>query len=147
MRKSTPIILVEDDPDDQELMRSIVLDLGIESEVKVFSLCEDAYEYLVTTKDTPFIIFSDVNLPRVNGVEFKERIDNNPELRKKSIPFVFLTTTTNQKDVNHVYGTLSVQGFFQKPIGYAEAKELVRMVLSYWYHCKHPNSFDKSVAM
>ena len=147
MRKSTPIILVEDDPDDQELMQTIIRDLGMESEVKVFSMADDAYDYLNTTRDIPFIIFSDVNLPKMDGVQFKEKIDNNPVLRKKSIPFVFLTTTTNQKDVNHVYGNLSVQGFFQKPVGYKEAKELIRMILSYWHYCKHPNSFDKGVSM
>lgn len=146
MHKSTPIIIVEDDPDDQELMRTIINDLDIGSEIKVFGMCDDAYEYLDTTTDSPFIIFSDVNMPRVDGVAFKERIDNNPRLRMKSIPFVFFTTSTNQKAVNSAYANLSVQGYFQKPSGYNEARELVKLILTYWLHCKHPNSFDKGVS-
>lgn len=141
MLKSTPIIVVEDDKDDQDLMQTILKDLKVSSPVLFFSLCEDAFRYLKTTSDVPFIIFCDINLPKQDGLQFKEQVDKDKQLRKKSIPFVFYSTSTNQKSIDKAYSTLNIQGFFEKPNSYGEAKQLVKLVLEYWYHCKHPNSF------
>lgn len=135
-----PIIFVEDDIDDQEIFTSILEDLEVKNQLIWFNLAEKAFEYLKTTTDSPFIIFSDVNLPKLNGIEFKRRIDTDHELREKSIPFVFYTTSVSQSSVNEAYTKMTVQGFFQKGSTYDEIKKHLQLILEYWQICRHPNS-------
>jgi CheY-like chemotaxis protein len=140
--KSGPIIVVEDDVDDKEVVEEILHELEIPNRLVWFTRTEEAFHYLKTTSDQPFIIFSDVNLPGQNGIEFKRAIDEDPQLRQKSIPFVFYSTAVRQDAVNEAYTQLTVQGFFQKNNSYAEVKNAVRLILDYWKLCKHPNSGD-----
>jgi CheY-like chemotaxis protein len=138
--KSGPIILVEDDADDKELMDDVIRELQIPNKLIWFKNCDAAWRYLKTTTDQPFIIFSDVNLPGRSGIEFKRQIDTDEELRRKSIPFVFYSTSVNQHIVNEAYTQMTVQGFFQKSTGYDEMKYNINMILEYWKACKHPNT-------
>jgi CheY-like chemotaxis protein len=140
MAKTGPIILIDDDVDDQEFFKEILQELGIANELKIFNLCVPAFTYLKTTNDNPFIIFCDVNLPQVSGIEFKRQIDNDLQLRHKSIPFVFYSTSVDQHSVNMAYTQMTVQGFFKKGNNYQEIKKLVGLILEYWEHCQHPNS-------
>lgn len=135
-----PVIILEDDPDDEDILVSIFEELGIRNKVLWFTRAPEALLYLKTTIDTPFLILSDVNLPGLNGIEFKRTIDEDPVLRKKSIPFVFYSTSVDQASVNEAYTQMTVQGFFQKPSTYAETKELISLLFSYWQRCRHPNS-------
>ena len=138
--KSGPIIVIEDDPDDRDVFNDIMKELGIPNPVIWFNLCDDAFDYLKKTTEQPFIIFCDVNVPRLNGVEFKRKIDSNPQLRRKSIPFVFYSTSVDQKTVNEAYTQMTVQGFFQKKNSYSELKETIKLILDYWNDCLHPNT-------
>lgn len=138
--KSGPIILVEDDADDKELMEEAIKDLQIRNQLIWFKNCDKAWDYLKTTSDQPFIIFSDVNLPGQSGIDFKKQIDSDEQLRRKSIPFVFYSTAVNQHIVNEAYTQMTVQGFFQKSNGYDEMKYNLRLILDYWRACKHPNT-------
>jgi CheY-like chemotaxis protein len=138
--KSGPIIIVEDDIDDKELLEDIFHDLNIPNRLNWFRKSGEAFTYLKTTTDQPFLIFSDVNLPVENGIEFKRRIDSDPYLRQKSIPFVFYSTSADQKTVNTAYTELTVQGFFQKESTYDEIKNCIEIIIRYWQKCKHPNS-------
>lgn len=138
--KSGPIILVEDDADDKELMDEVIRDLQITNKLVWFKNCDDAWKYLKTTSEQPLIIFSDVNLPGQNGIDFKKRIDNDHELRRKSIPFVFYSTAVDQHIVNRAYTEMTVQGFFQKSNNYEEMKHTIGLILGYWKVCRHPNT-------
>jgi CheY-like chemotaxis protein len=140
MPKSGPIVIVEDDKDDQELFQDILKEIGVQNELLFFVRCSEAYHYLKTTPEQPFIIISDVNLPEQNGVEFKRSIDEDPELRQKSIPFVFLSTSVEKKLVDTAYKEMTVQGFFKKKPNYGELKSVLRMIVEYWKECRHPNS-------
>ncbi len=100
----------------------------------------DAFNYLKTTRDQPFIIFCDVNLPEQSGIEFKRQIDEHKELRKKSIPFVFYSTSVSLSAVNEAYTQMTVQGFFKKENSYEEIKKTIRVIFDYWQLCQHPNS-------
>jgi CheY-like chemotaxis protein len=140
MAKSGPIVIIEDDTDDKDLFMEILKELEVRNEVTWFTKCEDAFEYLKTTKDQPFLIFSDVNLPKQNGIEFKRQLDSDETLRKKSIPFIFYSTSVAQKIVNEAYTQMTVQGFFQKANSYDEIKNNIRLIIDYWTACRHPNA-------
>ncbi len=140
MAKTGPIIIVEDDADDQEIMGTLMREMNVLNKLLFFSKCDDAFRYLKTTNEQPFIIICDVNLPVVGGLDFKKRIDNDPELRRKSIPFIFLTTTIERKAVNKAYTEMTVQGFFKKSSSINEIKHLLGLIIEYWKNCKHPNT-------
>jgi CheY-like chemotaxis protein len=138
--KSGPVIILEDDIDDQELLESIFRELNVKNKLIWFTIPGEAFNYLKTTSDQPFIIFCDVNLPMETGINFKKRIDDDPYLRQKSIPFVFYSTSVDQKTVNEAYTKMTVQGFFQKGNSFEEIKKTIRLIIDYWMLCKHPNA-------
>ena len=135
-----PIIMIDDDKDDQEILLDVVNDLQLPNKLIFFDKGTDAFHYLKTNTEQPLVIFSDINLPQQSGVEFKRQIDNDPDLRKKSIPFIFFSTYIDKKVVDIAYKELTIQGFFQKSGNYEELKNTIRLIVDYWKICKHPNS-------
>ncbi len=140
MSAKGPLVIIEDDLDDQLLLGEIFNEIKIDNPVLYFSDAKEALLYLQTTTDRPFIIICDVNLPKVNGLELKRIIDSDEQLRKKSIPFIFYSTAVSQQAIDEAYMHLNIQGFFQKGHNYAEIKELMRCMVDYWLHCWHPNT-------
>ena len=138
--KSGPIIVIDDDADDKDLFESILKELAVQNKRLWFANCKDAFDYLRTTEEQPFIIFCDVNMPGLAGIEFKRQIDEHPSLRKKSIPFIFYSTSVNQATVNEAYTKMTVQGFFQKKHRHEEVKRDIKLMLDYWHECRHPNT-------
>jgi len=140
MSKSGPIVIVEDDIDDKELLEDALRELDIANELRHFTRCPDALEYLKTTYEQPFLILSDVNLPGQSGIEFKKQIDSDSQLREKSIPFIFFSTSIDAHTVKTAYTEMTVQGFFQKCYKYEDFKNLLKIIMNYWLVCRHPNS-------
>jgi len=140
MARSGPIVMVEDDADDEAIFTEILKELEIPNKIICFHNSSDAFDYLKKTTEQPFIIFSDVNLPGENGIEFKRRIDADKQLRQKSIPFVFYSTSIDRHLVNEAYTKMTVQGFFKKGNSYDEIKRDIRVVVEYWKMCTHPNA-------
>ena len=138
MNKSGPIIIIEDDIDDQEILTEIFKEHNYENEIIFFGDGELALEFLINTDTEPFIIFSDINLPKLNGVELREKVHNNEDLRIKSIPYLFFTTRAEQKHVVDAYSK-SIQGFFVKPAKYEQLKNTIRIIVEYWQECVSPN--------
>jgi len=140
MAKSGPIVVLEDDADDRGILEEVLKELNIGNKLVWFTKADEAYKYLKTTTEQPFVIFSDVNLPGQNGIDFKRQLDGDEDLRKKSVPFIFYSTSVDQRYVNEAYTQMTVQGFFQKNNSYEEIKENIKLILDYWRVCKHPNS-------
>lgn len=140
MAKSGPIIFVEDDMDDQEFLRDTIERLKVPNELIFFTRAQDAFSFLLNSKVQPLIIFSDINLPMMNGLEFKKMIDENMELRQRSIPFVFLSTSVDKSSVDDAFKNLTVQGFFQKSAGLKELEKTIGTVIDYWHLSRHPNN-------
>lgn len=140
MASTGPIIIVEDDHDDQDIMRDMLQEIGVSNKLILFDNTHDAYQYLKNSNDSIFLIFCDVNLPRQNGIEFKRHIDEDPQLRSRSIPFVFLTTSADKQAIDAAYKEMTVQGFFEKSSSFEEQKKLLKLIMDYWTVCKHPNT-------
>lgn len=138
--QSGPIILIDDDADDKDVFVDILKDLQVPNPVIWFQNCTEAFTYLKETTEQPFIIFCDLNLPGIPGIECKRNIDKDNQLREKSIPFIFCSTTADQKTVNEAYTKMTVQGFFQKPNSYTDYKNMMKLIMDYWGLCRHPNS-------
>jgi len=138
--RARPIILIEDDIDDKDILEEVLTELNLPNKVIWFKNCIDAWQYLYTTTDSPFIIICDINLPLQSGMDFKRQIDTNLEMRRKSIPFIFYSTSASQKLVNEAYMQFTVQGYFKKEYDFEEIKNNMRVILTYWSICKHPNA-------
>jgi CheY-like chemotaxis protein len=140
MAVNGPIIIIEDDEDDQEIIKQVMEELEVKNTILFFTSCLPALLYLKETTDSPFIILCDVNLPIKSGIEFKKDIDKDPELRRRSIPFIFYSTSDDQPTIDYAYTQLAVQGFFRKEAKLKNIHEVVGVILSYWKHCLHPNT-------
>jgi CheY-like chemotaxis protein len=138
MNKSGPIIIIEDDDDDQEILADVFRELAYKNEVIYFGDGEEALAFLISTEIKPFIIFSDINMPKLSGMELREKVHNNEDLRLKSIPYLFFTTSAEQKAVIEAYSK-SVQGFFIKPTSFEDLKRTIRVIVEYWQDCVSPN--------
>ncbi len=139
MTGSGPIIIVEDDIDDQELFKDAIESNGINNEIKFFDSGTDALHYLKTTTDKPFLILTDVNLPKMDGIELRAEVCKDEYLRKKSIPYIFLSTSEDKFAINKAY-EMNVQGYFQKPNSFSGLQILLKQIIDYWSICKHPNN-------
>ena len=138
MNKNGPIILVEDDIDDQLFFVEAFKELNFKNEIIFFSDGQLALDYLTGTNSEPFIVFSDINMPKLNGIELREKVHENEDMRLKTIPYLFFTTAAEQKSVVDAYSK-SIQGFFIKPADFEELKNLVKIIVEYWQNCVSPN--------
>jgi CheY-like chemotaxis protein len=134
-----PIIIVEDDLDDQEIINDILQSLKLSNTILLFSDGTEALTYLQTMKEQPFLILCDINLPKMNGLEFRMEINLDERLRKKSIPFIFFSTNASKETVTKAYD-LTVQGFFVKEHTLKELHDTIALIINYWMQCRHPNN-------
>lgn len=137
--KNGAILLIDDDKDECELIKDALTHEGIENELICFSNGQEALHYLKAAEAPPFLILSDINMPQMGGLELRKQINEDEELKRKSIPFIFLTTSAGASAVKEAY-EMSVQGFFEKPHTMREIRNLLKEVCHYWQRCKHPNS-------
>ena len=139
MNKLGPIIIIEDDKDDQEILAEIFKKLDYENKILFFQDGFKAIEHLSNASEQPFLILSDINMPLISGFELREKIFQNTDLRMKCIPYLFFTTATSQKAILEAY-SLSIQGFFIKPTSFKELEKTIRRIIEYWQECISPDA-------
>jgi CheY-like chemotaxis protein len=140
MVKMGPIIVIEDDIDDQEILSEVFKKLNYSNEVLFFADGEKALDYISDAHVKPFLILSDINMPKINGFELRKRIHTNEELTIKCIPYLFFTTVADNKAVLEAY-SLSVQGFFIKPDSISELESTMKKIIEYWQQCYAPTQY------
>ena len=136
-----PILYVGGDPDDRFLVEQALGEIGSESEVINFDNGYQLVDYLRQTETRPFLILCDLYIPQITGLELKELINSDENLKKRSIPFIFLSESVNARDVDDAYMSL-VQGFYVKPANYAELKELLSAICNYWQRAVLPGRYN-----
>ena len=75
------------------------------------------------------IVLLDLNMPRMNGIEFLQALRADPELKSTSV--VVLTTSNNERDKIEAYD-LNVAGYLVKPVTFSEFAELMAALNKYW---------------
>src|SRR5690242_1783823 len=114
MNKQGPVIVIEDDIDDQDVLTEIFKELNFPNKVIFFTDGQLALDYLNKKEILPFIILSDINMPKLDGFALRQKIQTDSELDLKCIPYLFFSTGLNQQAVINAYSS-SAQGFFVKP--------------------------------
>jgi len=144
MHKDGPIIVIEDDADDQALLEETFKVLNYPNKVIFFSDGYAALDFLKATKVNPFLILSDINMPKINGFELQKKIHNNEHLRIRCIPYLFFTTCADREAVCSAYDH-SAQGFFVKPTTISDLQKIIRKIVDYWHECYSPNQYMESI--
>ena len=103
---------------------------------------EDALNFINDSGDSPFLILSDVNLPKLNGFALREKLKTDEKLSIKCIPYLFFSTAIIQKYVIDAY-SLSAQGFFVKRNSIRELEDTIFAIMEYWRRCAAPNDFPE----
>ena len=134
-------MIIEDDLDDQEVLIEIFKDLGYVNKIIYFHDGNDALAYLNKSDVQPFLILSDINMPKISGFELRNKVFTDQQLQSKCIPYLFFTTSANKKSVVDAY-SMSVQGFFVKPSSMQALENTIRKIVEYWQECIAPNQFD-----
>jgi len=135
-----PIIIIEDDEDDQEILKIVFQKLEYQNKLLFFSDGQKALDFIYAGSIVPFLILSDINLPKLTGFELREKLKTDASLALRCIPYLFFSTALNQKTVIDAY-SLSVQGFFVKQSSMAELEKTITVIMEYWKRCAAPNNF------
>jgi CheY-like chemotaxis protein len=120
------ILLIEDDKINALTLKKGLSRVNNNIELIILETAENALQYLRNGNSTPCIIVLDLNLPKMNGIEFLSIVKKDTSL--KGIPVIVLTTSINPQDKINCYN-LQVAGYFVKPLDYFE---LIESIFNYW---------------
>ncbi len=130
MNSEFRIFVVDDDPDDQELVTEALGMTEIRSVQEYFLDGQELMDRLVAEKAIlPDLILLDLNMPRVDGRTALSRIKSNDKLRH--LPIVILTTSRSDDDVRSCY-RLGANSFITKPARFEELVSVMEKVCEYW---------------
>lgn len=140
MNKKGEIVIIEDDADDRFLLEEVFSSLNYPNKRVYFPDGQEALDYLYKTDTVPFLILSDVNMPKLDGFQLREKLHTDAALQLKCIPYLFFSTAMNQKMVIDAY-SMSAQGFFIKQNSFHQLEQTIRVIMEYWTRCAAPNNF------
>lgn len=123
------ILLIEDDTIEVMKFKRAVSSLGLLHKMTNAENGEVALKILEEKEKLPNIILLDLNMPKINGIEFLSILKKDPKLRH--IPTIILSTSNNQKDLLECY-KIGVSGYVLKPLKYEEYVSKIDKLLSYW---------------
>jgi len=130
MRNRKPILLVEDDRIDAMTVQRALKDIKVANQVIVRENGEEALEYLRDEANfKPAIILLDLNMPKMNGIEFLEVAKTDDSIKK--IPVIVLTTSHGEWDRIQSFD-LGAAGYMVKPVDYTQFVEVIRVIDLYW---------------
>jgi CheY-like chemotaxis protein len=129
MRKKLNILFIEDDEIEVMKLNRTLNSLELKHNFEEAQDGEMALDKLKSNQVLPDIIFLDLNMPKMNGIEFLRILKGNDTL--KYIPTVILTTSNNRKDVLECY-SIGVSGYIIKPLKYDDYVIKIKAVLEYW---------------
>jgi CheY-like chemotaxis protein len=137
MEKQLNILLVEDDEIDVMTVRRAFRKNNITNPLKVAGDGIEALEMLRSGEIPPDnrIILLDINMPRMDGIEFLRELRADPALRSTTV--VVLTTSNEDRDRIHAY-ELNVAGYILKPVTFVSFVESMTMLNKYWTLMEFP---------
>lgn len=133
----SPILLVEDNSDDEELTMRAFKKNKIHNQIVIARDGAEALDYLFGTgayagRDLalmPQLILLDLKLPKIDGLQVLQRLRADP--RTRLLPVVILTSSKEQQDLIEGY-SLGANSYVRKPVDFTEFIEAVRQLGLYW---------------
>jgi two-component system, response regulator len=145
--KTRYILLVEDNPDDEELTLVGLKRSGVLNQVNVVRDGEEAVDFLLAEgayhdrdpKDIPALILLDLKLPKLGGFDVLHKIRSNPVT--SCVPVVILTSSSEEEDVVASY-KMGANSFIRKPVEFNRFADAVRQLGLYWLLLNEPPTLD-----
>jgi two-component system, chemotaxis family, response regulator Rcp1 len=136
--KEAIILLVEDNPADQQLTLRAFKQGKLNTQLFIANDGQEAMDYLLNENrfaneedfPRPDLILLDINMPRKDGKEVLKEIRANPDL--KIIPVIMLTTSDQEKDIIDSYN-LGVNAYISKPVRIADFLNVVSKLEEFWF--------------
>jgi CheY-like chemotaxis protein len=142
MRSLKPILLLEDDTVDAMTVKRATKDLNVTNTLVRVINGEEALKYLRDSANIkPCVILLDLNMPKMNGIEFLKIAKADPQLR--GIPVIVLTTSRADQDKFECFSN-SIAGYIVKPVDYKGFLEAIRILNLYWTLSELPGTTQEA---
>lgn len=128
-KKIRKLLLIDDDEIEQLKFTRVLKKNNRPHEVIIAQHGEAALELLNQNTTKPDVIFMDLNMPRMNGLELLQKLKSNPLLCH--IPVVVLSTSSSETDLKACY-TLGIAGYISKPLHYEAYANCINCLINYW---------------
>jgi len=135
------MLLVDDDPNDIELIQLALLNLPFIRTLDVLTDGEQAIQYLIGTAEQPpvaelpRVVLMDLKLPKLTGIEVLRAIRQNATTQR--LPVVIMSSSAEESDLSACYN-LGVNSYVVKPLDFQEFQTIARQAGSYWMTINHP---------
>ena len=137
--KNLRICLVDDDKDDRETFQDAFNELNSNNVLMTFKNGLEAIDYLNAIEDVPDIIFLDLNMPIMGGLETLREIRKNK--RYKLLSVVIYSTSSSEKDIEETL-VAGANIYITKPTNYRVLKDMLTKVMKMnWQY--HTSELDK----
>lgn len=148
--ESSRLLLVEDDPNDVELIRLALETRGLATPMDVVSDGEAALNYLfgdapgdslddsspsLVARPLPRFVLLDLKLPRINGIQLLQRLRSHPRTRRLVI--VVMSSSQEDSDLNACYD-LGVNSYIVKPQDFRQFSDVIQQISHYWMQLNCP---------
>lgn len=141
------ILLVEDNPDDEELTLRALKKNNIVNEVTVVRDGSEVLDYLFCTgayarrdaSQQPAVILLDLKLPKIDGLEVLKRL--RADERTRLLPVVILTSSKEEQDLVNGY-RFGANSYIRKPVDFVRFIDAVRQLGLYWLVLNEPPPAD-----
>jgi DNA-binding response OmpR family regulator len=141
------ILLVEDNPNDVELAMLALKKNNFANTIHVARDGEEALDFLFCRNafsnrcfdNPPKVVLLDLKLPKIDGLEVLRALKSDS--RTKAVPVVVMTSSKQQRDMVEGY-RLGVNSYIQKPIDFAEFREIIKQLGYYWLVINQPPPAD-----
>ncbi|RZJ92719.1 MAG: response regulator [Chryseobacterium sp.] len=131
MKHNGEIIIIEDDRDDREFLQEILESLRVSNKIVFFEDPTEVLSYITQQSVVPFMVLSDINMPKLNGFELRSLIMEQKDLYDKCIPYIFLSTSDNPENIHKAYRSYA-HGYFKKESNFKNYQSLMRNIIEYW---------------
>lgn len=129
------ILLVEDNPDDEELTLRALAKSNILNPVHVARDGVEALDFLRAANPLPQVVLLDLKLPKLDGLEVLRAVRADPRTRR--LPVVILTSSREEQDIASSYD-LGANSYIRKPVDFTQFVEAVRQLGLYWLVLNEP---------
>ena len=137
MQDLRPMLLVEDDSVDAMTVKRTFDDMKVANQLVHTVSGEEGLEYLRNQgNQKPCLIFLDLNMPEMNGIEFLKIVKADEILKR--IPVVVLTASKDEQDILESF-RLSAAGYIAKPVDNEKFVEAIRVINLYWVLSELPD--------
>jgi two-component system, response regulator len=127
--EAVDILLVEDNPNDAELTMRALKRANVDAHLIIARDGAEALEFLISDRPKPKVIFLDLKLPKVDGIEVLRQVRTDD--RTRAIPVVVLTSSQEERDITECY-KLGANSYVVKPVEFDKFYRAVGDLATYW---------------